>query len=46
VIYEGFLMKSHFSSTMGILGTTVTGTDPRSTGGHPELQLKKKGDSK
>src|SRR5689334_6313906 len=35
-------MKSHFSSTMGILGTTVTGTDPRSTGGHPELQLKEK----
>jgi parallel beta helix pectate lyase-like protein len=35
-------MKSHFSSTMGILGTTVTGTDPRSTGGHPQLQLKKR----
>src|SRR6266481_2675994 len=27
---------------MGRLGATVAGTDPRSTGGHPNLQLKKR----
>jgi hypothetical protein len=27
---------------MGRLGATVAGTDPRSTGGHPKLQLKKR----
>jgi hypothetical protein len=32
----------YFLSTMGRLGTTVTGTDPRSTGGHPHLQQKKR----
>ena len=27
---------------MGRLGTTVTGTDPRSTGGHPQLSVEKR----
>jgi hypothetical protein len=40
------LMKTHFSTTMGRLGATVAGTDPCSTGGHPKLQQKEKGDSK
>jgi len=35
----------YLSSTMGRLGATVTGTDPRSTGGHPQLSTEK-GDSK
>jgi hypothetical protein len=39
-------MTDYFLSTMGRLGTTVTGTDPRSTGGHPQLSTEKKGDSK
>jgi hypothetical protein len=32
----------HFLATMGRLGTTVAGTDPCSTGGHPKLQLEKR----
>jgi hypothetical protein len=43
--YHATGMKAHFSATMGRLGTTVTGTDPRSTGGHPQLSTEK-GDSK
>jgi hypothetical protein len=39
-------MKTHFSATMGIIGATVAGTDPCSTGGHPKLSTGKKGDSK
>src|SRR6266542_2122366 len=35
-------MAIHFSSTMGRLGATVAGTDPCSTGGHPNFQLKKR----
>src|SRR5437588_5356341 len=31
-----------FSSTMGKLGTTVAGTDPCSTGGHPKLRKEKR----
>src|SRR5205085_12371177 len=31
-----------FSATMGRLGTTVAGTDPCSTGGHPNFKRKKK----
>src|SRR5947208_6190172 len=31
-----------FVSTMGRLGATVAGTDPCSTGGHPQLQQKEK----
>src|SRR6185503_10602106 len=41
-LYEAFLMTMYFLSTMGRLGTTVTGTDPRSTGGHPQLQPEKR----
>jgi hypothetical protein len=44
-LYEAFLMTKFLLSTMGRLGTTVAGTDPRSTGGHPNFQLEK-GDSK
>jgi len=40
------LTKKHLSLTMGGLGATVAGTDPCSTGGHPNFQLEKKGDSK
>src|SRR6185503_19966632 len=40
-LYEAFLMTMYFLSTMGRIGATVTGTDPRSTGGHPPLQQKK-----
>ena len=35
-------MTSYFSSTMGRLGAAVAGTDPCSTGGHPNFQLKKR----
>jgi hypothetical protein len=38
-------MKNDFSATMGRLGATVAGTDPCSTGGHPNFD-RKKGDSK
>jgi hypothetical protein len=38
--------KNYFSVTvMGRLGATVAGTDPCSTGGHPNFN-RKKGDSK
>ena len=36
-----FLVMMYLSSTLGRLGATVTGTDPRSTGGHPLLKEKK-----
>jgi parallel beta helix pectate lyase-like protein len=36
------LTKNYFSITMGRLGATVAGTDPCSTGGHPQLQQKEK----
>jgi hypothetical protein len=39
------LFMKRISATMGILGATVAGTDPCSTGGHPQFS-KKKGDSK
>src|SRR2546429_9190606 len=42
MLYQGFLMTSYFSSTMGRLGAAVAGTDPCSTGGHPNFQLKKR----
>src|SRR5207253_687587 len=35
-------MKKYFWSTMGRLGATVAGTDPCSTGGHPNFQQKKR----
>jgi hypothetical protein len=44
-LYQAFLMTMYFLSTMGRLGAAVAGTDPCSTGGHPQLS-KKKGDSK
>src|SRR5947199_8056148 len=35
-------MKTHSSATMGRLGATVAGTDPCSTGGHPNFKRKKR----
>jgi hypothetical protein len=34
--------ENHFSATMGRLGATVAGTDPCSTGGHPNFNRKKR----
>src|SRR2546429_5015564 len=42
MLYQGFLMTSYFSSTMGRLGAAVAGTDPCSTGGHPNFNRKKR----
>jgi hypothetical protein len=42
LVSKGFFMTTYFSSTMGRLGATVTGTIRVSTGGHPQLQLKKR----
>src|SRR5260221_14491959 len=41
-VYQGFLMTRYFWSTMGRLGATVAGTDPCSTGGHPQLSKEKR----
>ncbi len=35
-------MTSISGQQMGLLGATVTGTDPRSTGGHPQTFNSKK----
>src|SRR5256884_3936940 len=35
-------MKTHSSATMGRLGATVAGTDPCSTGGHPQTSTEKR----
>src|SRR3989475_11640213 len=35
-------MKTHSSTTMGRLGATVAGTDPCSTGGHPQTSKGKR----
>ena len=43
---SSLFMTKYFLSTMGRLGATVAGTDPCSTGGHPQLSTRKKGDSK
>jgi hypothetical protein len=39
---SALFMTKYFLSTMGRLGATVAGTDPCSTGGHPQLQQKEK----
>jgi hypothetical protein len=43
---QGMIFSQTNSVMMGKLGAAVTGTDPRSTGGHPQLSTRKKGDSK